>query len=132
MSKLLDILKLLAVAILLIGSIVAFKIWNPLSSDDKIVELSGELAIKLCDCNHITCANRVSSEAAEKLDGQKVSRNREVGGGAHSQAHEQIMHMQRCHQLIMEGKDFTVTKADGKISSVTESVLNNIQIPLPL
>lgn len=132
MRKLLDILKLLGVAVLLVGSLVALKMWNPFSKDDKIVALAGELAIRLCECKDMSCATSVMEEAEAKLDGKEVSRNLEVGGDAHTQARDQIMHMQRCYRLLSEGSTFTFSKKDNRVTYVNESVLSDFKIDLSL
>ena len=122
MEWLLDKLKLLGVVVLLLGGAVAFKLYNPFSHDNQIVERAGALAIEVCECISAECAERVLVKADEELSGQEVTRKTGGAGDAHTKAHEQIMYMRRCHQLLSEGKSFTINKKDGRIFMVNESL----------
>ncbi len=127
MNWLLDKLKLLGVVVLLIGGLVALMIYNPFSHDDKIVELSGKLAIELCECTGPSCAERVMEDVQKRIIGQVVSA--EIGG-AHTKARDQIIYLEKCHDLIMRGVPFTLSKSDGRVRSVSESALGDIKLDL--
>tara|TARA_R110002096_G_scaffold408075_3_gene607063 strand:- start:40995 stop:41360 length:366 start_codon:yes stop_codon:yes gene_type:complete len=121
MKWILDKLMLLGVVILVLGAVVAIKIYNPFSHDNDIVGRSGELAIELCECTGPSCAERILANIEEEIVGKKVSGG---VGSAHSKAHEQIMHAEKCFLLISQGKKFSVSKKDGMIGLVQESLLN--------
>ena len=128
MKWLLDKLALLASVVVLIGGFVALKMYWPFSShDDEILERAGQLAIELCECTGPSCAERIQADINKEIVGQKVDvGDRQIGGGTHTKARDQLIYANTCFDLITRGRTFTINKSDGMVLGVNESVLNDL------
>lgn len=127
-SALVSLLQLLLV-FAAIGGVVAWKMWNP--SDKKVLGEVRRLANEMCACKGPACADAVSREFAEKVEGTEVESRSDGLSSTYSEARMQIGYMNQCHELLQRGESFTVERdPDGEIRFIRPDSLKKPLIDL--